>query len=232
MKESHFEQVAAILRIEALLAACRGKVVAVGVGKSGHIAQKVAATLTSTGTPAVFLHPSDALHGGMGIVNGDADVVVAFSNSGETPELIELLPYLQNRRAPVVAVVGNMGSTLARRADVALDASVEQEACPLNLAPTASTTAQLALGDALAVALLDARGFRTEDFARSLQAVVDAGVDHVSAYALIVEDGTRMAARMRRGDPPQGLGHDVGRIVDELLHSKPLVLDDARTLRP
>jgi arabinose-5-phosphate isomerase len=185
MSESHFEQVAAILRIEAdalgrtaarlapaeveravaLLAACRGKVVAVGVGKSGHIAQKVAATLTSTGTPAVFLHPSDALHGGMGIVNGSDDVVIAFSNSGETPELLELLPYLQHRRAPVVAVVGNMGSTLARRADVALDASVEQEACPLNLAPTTSTTVALAVGDALAMTLMGVKRLTPEDFA-------------------------------------------------------------------
>lgn len=185
MSESHFEQVVAILRVEAdavartaarlvpadvervveLLAACAGKVVTVGVGKSGHIAQKVAATLTSTGTLAVFLHPSDALHGGMGLVNGDADVVVVFSNSGETPEVLELLPYLQNRRAPVVAVVGNMASTLARRADVALDASVEQEACPLNLAPTTSTTVALAVGDALAMALMGVKRLTPEDFA-------------------------------------------------------------------
>jgi arabinose-5-phosphate isomerase len=185
MSESHFEQVAAILRVEAdavartaarlapadveravgLLAACRGKVVVLGVGKSGHIAQKVAATLTSTGTPAVFLHPSDALHGGMGIVKGEEDLALAFSNSGETPELLELLPYLQHRRAPVVAIVGNMGSTLARRADVALDASVEQEACPLNLAPTTSTTVALAVGDALAMALMGVKRLTPEDFA-------------------------------------------------------------------
>jgi arabinose-5-phosphate isomerase len=185
MNESHFEQVVALLRMEAdavartaarlapepveravgLLAACRGKVVSVGVGKSGHIAQKVAATLTSTGTPAVFMHPSDALHGGMGIVNGSDDVVVVFSNSGETPELLELLPYLQHRRAPVVAIVGNMSSTLARRADVALDASVEQEACPLNLAPTTSTTVALAVGDALAMTLMGVKRLTPEDFA-------------------------------------------------------------------
>jgi arabinose-5-phosphate isomerase len=185
MSESHFEQVRALLRMEAdavartaarleaqavegavrLLAECRGKVVAVGVGKSGHIAQKVAATLTSTGTPAVFLHPSDALHGGMGIVNVGEDVVLAFSNSGETPELLELLPYLQHRRARVVAIVGNMGSTLARRADVALDASVEQEACPLNLAPTTSTTVALAVGDALAMTLMGVKRLTPEDFA-------------------------------------------------------------------
>ena len=185
MSEFHFEQVVALLRMEAdaiartaarltpasveravaLLAGCRGKVVTVGAGKSGHIAQKVAATLTSTGTPSVFMHPSDALHGGMGIVSGAGDVVMVFSNSGETPELLELLPYLQHRSAPVVAVVGNMSSTLARRADVALDASVEQEACPLNLAPTTSTTVALAVGDALAMTLMSVKRLTPEDFA-------------------------------------------------------------------
>ncbi len=135
---------AEVERAVELLAACRGKVVTVGVGKSGHIAQKAAATLTSTGTPAVFLHPSDALHGGMGLV-AEGDVCLFVSNSGETAELLELLPYLQHRGAPVVAVVGNTDSTLARRADVVLDASVEQEACPLNLAPTTSTTVALAV---------------------------------------------------------------------------------------
>jgi arabinose-5-phosphate isomerase len=184
MSDSHFEQVVALLRMEAeavarasarvgreeveravaLLAACRGKVVAVGVGKSGHIAQKVAATLTSTGTPAVFLHPSDALHGGIGLVNGD-DIALVFSNSGETAEVLELLPYLQHRRAPVVAVVGNLNSSLARRADVVLDASVEQEACPLNLAPTTSTTVALAIGDALAMTLMGVKRLTPEDFA-------------------------------------------------------------------
>src|SRR5919112_369462 len=185
MTESHFEQVVAILRVEAdavartaerlspadveravgLLAACAGKIVTVGVGKSGHIAQKVAATLTSTGTPAVFLHPSDALHGGVGLVNGDADVVVVFSNSGETPEVLELLPYLQHRRAPVLAVVGNTQSALARRADVVLDASVDKEACPLNLAPTTSTTVALAVCDALAMTLMSVKRLTPEDFA-------------------------------------------------------------------
>jgi arabinose-5-phosphate isomerase len=184
MQNSHFAQVVALLRMEAdavaraatrvgreeveravgLLASCRGKVVAVGVGKSGHIAQKVAATLTSTSTPAVFLHPSDALHGGIGLVNGD-DIVLVFSNSGETAEVLELLPYLQHRRAPVIAVVGNLSSSLARRADVVLDASVEQEACPLNLAPTTSTTVALAIGDALAMTLMGVKGLTPEDFA-------------------------------------------------------------------
>jgi arabinose-5-phosphate isomerase len=184
MENSHFAQVVALLRMESdavaraatrvgreeveravgLLASCRGKVVAVGVGKSGHIAQKVAATLTSTSTPAVFLHPSDALHGGIGLVNGD-DIVLVFSNSGETAEVLELLPYLQHRRAPVIAVVGNLSSSLARRADVVLDASVEQEACPLNLAPTTSTTVALAIGDALAMTLMGVKGLTPEDFA-------------------------------------------------------------------
>ena len=184
MENSHFEQVVALLRMEseavaraatrvgreeveravALLASCRGKVVVVGVGKSGHIAQKVAATLTSTGTPAVFLHPSDALHGGIGLVNGD-DIALVFSNGGETAEVLELLPYLQHRRAPVIAVVGNLSSSLARRADVVLDASVEQEACPLNLAPTTSTTVALAIGDALAMTLMGVKRLTPEDFA-------------------------------------------------------------------
>jgi arabinose-5-phosphate isomerase len=184
MRESHFAQVRSLLLMEAeavaqtaarldpaaveraieLLAACRGKVVTVGVGKSANIAQKIAATLTSTGSPAVFLHPSDALHGGMGLVSGE-DVAVVLSNSGETAELVELLPYLQHRRAPIIAVVGNLQSTLARRADVVLDASVEQEACPLNLAPTTSTTVALAVGDALAMTLMRVKRLTPEDFA-------------------------------------------------------------------
>jgi arabinose-5-phosphate isomerase len=155
---------AEVERAVALLAACRGKVVTIGVGKSGHIAQKAAATLTSTGTPAVFLHPSDALHGGVGLVVGD-DVCLVLSNSGETVELLELLPYLQHRHAPVVAVVGNTASALARRADVVLDASVDQEACPLNLAPTTSTTVALAVCDALAMTLMGVKRLTPEDFA-------------------------------------------------------------------
>lgn len=184
MERGYFAQVQELLRMEAeaveraaarldaeaveravgLLAACRGKVVVVGVGKSGNVAQKIAATLTSTGTPAVFLHPSDAAHGQLGIVSGD-DVVVVLSNGGESAEVVELLPHLQHRRAPVVAIVGRLDSTLARRADVALDASVEQEACPLNLAPTTSTTVALAIGDALAMTLMSVKGCTPEDFA-------------------------------------------------------------------
>lgn len=155
---------AEVERAVGLLAACVGKVVTTGVGKSGHIAQKAAATLTSTGTPAVFLHPSDALHGGMGLVAA-GDVCVFVSNGGETPELLELLPYMQHRGAPVVAVVGNTSSTLARRADVVLNASVDQEACPLNLAPTTSTTVALAVCDALAMTLMSVKRLTPEDFA-------------------------------------------------------------------
>lgn len=156
----------AIERAIDLLVSCRGKVVLIGVGKSGVIAQKIAATMTSTGTAAVFLHPSDALHGGIGIVTSK-DVVMILSNSGETDEIIAMLPYLKQRHAPMIAVVGNMKSTIATRADVVLDASVDQEACPLNLAPTTSTTVALAIGDALAMTLMQASGWTLEDFAQN-----------------------------------------------------------------
>ena len=144
-------------RVIQLLANCKGKVVLLGIGKSGIIAQKIAATMTSTGTPALYLHPSDALHGGLGLVTGD-DVVIVLSNSGETDEVILMLPYLKHRRVPIVALLGNLNSTLARRADAVLDASVDEEACPLNLAPTTSTTVALAMGDALALTLMQVRG--------------------------------------------------------------------------
>lgn len=153
-----------IERVVELLAGCRGKVVLLGVGKSGIIAQKIAATMTSTGTPALYLHPSDAVHGGIGIVNAE-DVVLALSNSGETDEVIALLPYLKHRSVPLVALVGNLDSTLARRADAVLDATVTEEACPLNLAPTTSTTVALALGDALALTLMRVKGLTPDDFA-------------------------------------------------------------------
>ena len=145
---------------------CRGRVVVMGMGKSGHIGRKIAATLASTGTPAMFVHPAEASHGDLGMIT-PADVVLAISNSGESAELTAILPVLSRQGVPLVAMTGGLQSTLARHARVTLDSSVAQEACPLNLAPTASTTAQLALGDALAVALLDARGFKEEDFARS-----------------------------------------------------------------
>jgi arabinose-5-phosphate isomerase len=147
-----------------LLAACKGKIVVLGVGKSGIIAQKIAATMTSTGSAAVYLHPSDALHGGIGIINAD-DVVIILSRSGETDEIIGMLPYLKRRRVPIVALVGNLNSTLARRADAVIDGSVDQEACPLNLAPTTSTTVALALGDALAMTLMQVKGLTPDDFA-------------------------------------------------------------------
>jgi len=143
-----------------------GKIIVVGIGKSGNIAQKVAGTLTSTGTPAVYLHPSDALHGGLGIIAG-SDIVIALSNSGETDEIIAMLPYLEQRSIPLIAIVGNLKSTLSRRATVILDASVDKEACPLNLAPTTSTTVALAIGDALAMTLMQVKGLTETDFAQN-----------------------------------------------------------------
>ena len=149
-----------------LVLACRGRIIVSGIGKSGHVARKLASTLSSTGTPAYFVHPAEASHGDLGMVQPE-DVLIGLSNSGESDELLAIVPLLKRRGARLIAITGNAGSTLAREADVHLDAAVAQEACPLNLAPTASTTAALALGDALAVALLDARGFSADDFARS-----------------------------------------------------------------
>ena len=144
----------------------RGRVVVSGIGKSGHVARKIASTLSSTGTPAYFLHPAEASHGDLGMIES-GDVFIALSHSGESEELLSLIPQVKRRGAKLIALTGRSDSTLARECDVLLDAGVAQEACPHNLAPTASTTAALALGDALAVALLDARGFSAEDFARS-----------------------------------------------------------------
>ncbi|MDQ3798635.1 MAG: KpsF/GutQ family sugar-phosphate isomerase [Acidobacteriota bacterium] len=179
-----FSQVVELLRLEAaaiectannlnreaveqavkILLECESKVVVIGVGKSGIIANKIADTMTSTGTVAVFLHPSDALHGGLGVIT-PGDCVLALSNSGETDEIVALLPALKQRGVSIIAVVGNLNSTLARNADVVLDASVDQEACPLNLAPTTSTTVALAIGDALAMTVMQAKGLTAEDFA-------------------------------------------------------------------
>ena len=156
----------AFARAVAAMLDCRGRVVVMGMGKSGHVGRKIAATLASTGTPAFFVHPAEASHGDLGMVT-QGDLVLAISNSGESNELTVLLPVLKRLGAALIAMTGGLQSTLARHADTVLDCSVEREACPLNLAPTTSTTAQLAMGDALAVALLDARGFRPEDFARS-----------------------------------------------------------------
>ncbi len=155
--DSHFD------RACELVLACQGRVVVTGMGKSGHIAGKIAATLASTGTPAFFVHPGEASHGDLGMITR-GDVVLALSNSGETAEVTALLPLLKRIGTPLISMTGRPDSTLARHADAHLDAGVEREACPLDLAPTASTTAALALGDALAVALLEARGFTAEDF--------------------------------------------------------------------
>ncbi|MFP4154277.1 MAG: SIS domain-containing protein [Halothiobacillaceae bacterium] len=149
-----------------LLYACSGRVVVTGMGKSGHVGGKIAATLASTGTPAFFVHPGEASHGDLGMVTAE-DILLVLSNSGETAEILALLPGIKRLGLPMVALTGRAGSTLAEAATVHLDVSVDREACPLNLAPTTSTTAALAMGDALAVALLDARGFTPEDFARA-----------------------------------------------------------------
>ncbi len=183
--------------VEAILAV-RGRVVVTGMGKSGHIGRKIAATLASTGTPAMFVHPAEASHGDLGMIK-PVDLVLAISNGGESDELSAILPVLKRQGVPLVAMTGNAQSTLARHADILLDSGVEKEACPLNLAPTASTTAQLALGDALAVALLDARGFRPEDFARS----------HPGG-ALGRKLLTHVSDVMRRGDEVPRVAPDAG----------------------
>jgi arabinose-5-phosphate isomerase len=156
----------AFVRAVRAILECQGRVIVMGMGKSGHVGRKIAATLASTGTPSFFVHPAEASHGDLGMVQ-PGDVLLAISNSGESDELAVLLPALKRLHLTFVAMTGNAESTLARHADIVLSSQVDQEACPLNLAPTASTTAQMALGDALAVALLDARGFREDDFARS-----------------------------------------------------------------
>jgi arabinose-5-phosphate isomerase len=175
-----------------------GRVVVMGMGKSGHIGRKIAATLASTGTPAMFVHPAEASHGDLGMITG-ADLVLGISNSGESEELTAILPLIKRMGVPLLAITGRLDSTLGRHADVALDASVDKEACPHNLAPTASTTAQLALGDALAVALLDARGFKADDFARS----------HPGG-ALGRKLLTHVSDVMRSGDAAPRVGMDAG----------------------
>ena len=149
-----------------LALACEGRLVVTGMGKSGHVGRKIAATLASTGTPAMFVHPAEASHGDLGMITR-ADIVLAISNSGESEELTAILPLIKRMGVPLLAMTGRPDSSLGRHADLVLDTGVEKEACPHNLAPTASTTAQLAMGDAFAVALLSARGFRPDDFARS-----------------------------------------------------------------
>lgn len=176
----------------------RGRVVVMGMGKSGHVGRKIAATLASTGTPAFFVHPGEASHGDLGMVTPQ-DVVLAISNSGESDELNVILPVMKRLDVTLIAMTGRAGSTLAQHADIVLDSGVAEEACPLNLAPTASTTAQMALGDALAVALLDARGFREEDFARS----------HPGG-ALGRKLLTHVRDLMRSGDAVPAVGPDTG----------------------
>jgi arabinose-5-phosphate isomerase len=156
---------AEFLAAHRIILATRGRVVVTGMGKSGHVGHKIASTLASTGTPAFFMHPAEASHGDLGMITAD-DVVIAISYSGESDEIGRILPLIKRRGAKVIAITGRADSTLARESDVHLDVRVEKEACPLNLAPTASTTATLAMGDALAVALLDARGFASDDFAQ------------------------------------------------------------------
>jgi len=189
--------------VQAVLA-CKGRVVVMGMGKSGHVGRKIAATLASTGTPAFFVHPAEASHGDLGMVQ-PGDVVLAISNSGESDELGAILPAIRRLGVTVVAMTGRAESSLARHADWVLSSAVDQEACPLNLAPTASTTAQMALGDALAVALLDARGFREEDFARS-----HPGGSLGRKLLMHVQD------LMRSGDAVPRVGPDVP--FTELLH--------------
>jgi arabinose-5-phosphate isomerase len=178
---------------------CKGRVVVTGMGKSGHVARKIAATLASTGTPAFFLHPAEAGHGDLGMITR-TDVVLALSNSGETPELVMLLPHLKRLGVPLMVMAGKTDSTLGRAAAVTLDVSVPEEACPLNLAPTASTTATLAMGDALAVTLLEARGFTKQDFARS-----HPGGSLGRQLLLHVEDLMRTGAAIPRSAPGEKL---------------------------
>lgn len=207
-----------------LILACRGRVVVSGMGKSGHIGNKIASTLASTGTPAFFVHPGEASHGDLGMITSD-DVCIALSNSGESAELTSIVPLIKRRGARLISMTGNPNSTLAREADVHLDASVAQEACPLNLAPTASTTAALALGDALAVALLQARGFGADDFARThpggslgrkllvhVRDVMHAGeaLPHVAASALLPKALLEMT---RKGLGMTGVEDDHGRLI-------------------
>ncbi len=148
------------------LFSCRGRVIVIGIGKSGHIGQKISSTMASTGTPSYFVHPGEAIHGDLGMITKE-DIVLMISNSGETIELVQILPSIKQKNVPIIAITGRKKSILSKEADISIDASVEKEACTLDLAPTASTTAALAIGDALAVALLEYRGFKSDDFAKN-----------------------------------------------------------------
>ena len=208
----------------AVCLACQGRVIVTGIGKSGHVAGKVAATLASTGTPAFFLHPAEAGHGDLGMITR-ADVVLALTNSGETPELVVLLPHLKRLGVPLLVMTGKPASTLARAATVALDVSVPEEACPLNLAPTASTTAALAMGDALAVTLLEARGFTTEDFANS-----HPGGALGRRLFLRVEDVMRSGEALPRVRPDTPLEEGLNEITRKALGITVVVDDENRVL--
>jgi arabinose-5-phosphate isomerase len=198
---------------------CRGRVVVSGMGKSGHIARKIASTLASTGTPAFFVHPAEASHGDLGMITRD-DVFIGLSNSGESAELLTIVPLVKRQGAKLIAMTGSAESTLAQEADVHLDVAVAEEACPLGLAPTASTTASLALGDALAIALLDARGFGVDDFARShpggklgIRLLTAEAVLEMSRKGMgmttIVDDRTRLAGIYTDGDLRRSLQNHV-----------------------
>ncbi|MBI4457027.1 MAG: KpsF/GutQ family sugar-phosphate isomerase [Acidobacteria bacterium] len=190
-----------------LIVDCQGRVVTTGMGKSGIVCKKIAATLSSTGTPAFFLHPAEAVHGDLGMVV-EGDVVIALSNSGETPEILRLLERIKRMGVPIVTCTGNTNSTLARSSNVVLDVSVDREACPLNLAPTASTTAALALGDALAIAVFDRKGFRPEDFA------------HLHPGGVLAKKLMRVADLMHTGDQIPQVSPDaaMGEVIYEMSH--------------
>lgn len=209
--------------VESLLA-CKGRVILMGLGKSGLIARKIAATLASTGTPAFFVHAAEAAHGDLGMITDD-DVVIALSNSGETGEVISILPAMRRKGARLIALTGKLDSTLARDADIVLDGSIEKEACPMNLAPTASTTVALALGDALAVALLEARGFSRDDFALS-----HPGGSLGRRLLTHVSDVMRQGEDVPRIDPDRSVGDAVLEITRKRLGMTTVTDTDGRLL--
>lgn len=234
---------------------CSGRVVVTGIGKSGHVARKVAATMASTGTPALFVHPAEARHGDLGMIQAD-DIVLAFSNSGETEELSDIAPHIKRLGALLIAITGNPQSSLAKIADIHLNASVSVEACPLNLAPTASTTAALALGDTLALVLLDLRGFSAEDFARSHPGgslgrkllvrvadvmrqgdrlpVVRLGTMVTDAFAVISAKRMGMTAIVDEGNKVMGIftDGDLRRVLSQGLDVRSMKIDDVMSRAP
>ena len=239
----------------AMLLNCKGRVVVSGIGKSGHIARKIAATLASTGTPALFVHPAEAAHGDLGMVTAD-DAFIAISYSGESSELMAILPVVKRMGSTLISITGKPGSSLAQLADVHLDVSVEKEACPLNLAPTASTTVTLALGDALAVALLDLRGFKEDDFARSHPGgalgrrllthvrdimrtgdavpAVQADTRLPDALLEITQKGIGMTAIVDDGGKPLGVftDGDLRRMIEKVQDFSKVVIRDVMHLNP